>query len=690
MNSKKQDERNEKIIRGLLKLPPNRKCINCNSLGPQYVCVNFWTFICVTCSGIHREFTHRVKSISMAKFTSQEVEALQKGGNQRAREIFLKDWDTEKMRLPSSSNLDKLREFIKYVYVEKKYAGGISSDKPPRDMQTHKNHEDHRRASSYHSFSQSPPYDGQYEERCNGKMSGMLARKPGSDRSLYEGKISSFMFSPGHQAKQSYEDRFANETPNSRNSDYSITSGGGSSIFYGQSPNLQDTDNSSPPLHQVRNILIEDTRPSVSNTYADANIKKNFNGFPHSQRTASSSSFGSFDSNSASLTPSSSSNIIDLVLESENSSPVKHPDISVTPSVMQDSAPTHARSQDLFGLPVMKQPIPSSNSFTDVFAVNHQRLSPVPSEEKELTKSFSDSVGWATFDLPSQANPASEQKDPTFVVSQAIKHQFPQNAAQDLFLLFADQHNEIIPSSETDKSSQTWDAFGFSDGNFQQTSSDKLLQTNEAKVLVHNPPATGVLYSSLQYQEVPVEVGSQNFSTDEFSALNVPYDGSSGSSFFSVPFLKGGTTQEQKSTNPFDLPYDSDVDTDNLFPDMHSLQTALPNQLLPTNLLGGQPQTWFSQNSVAACIMPVPQGSLAYNAGQGLNFTRSCCILWWKPFCLENCLISLSAKGIPTATSGGLYNICNLACFVYICAGLKDFPSGNRFIRALAIMLTWY
>lgn len=29
-----------------------------------------------------REFTHRVKSVSMAKFTSQEVDALQKGGNQ--------------------------------------------------------------------------------------------------------------------------------------------------------------------------------------------------------------------------------------------------------------------------------------------------------------------------------------------------------------------------------------------------------------------------------------------------------------------------------------------------------------------------------------------------------------------------------------------------------------------------------
>lgn len=77
-----------------------------------------------------REFTHRVKSVSMAKFTTQEVEALQNGGNQvlsdfifyfslwkvgvlfssllaihsfqRAREIYLKDWDLQRQRLPDS------------------------------------------------------------------------------------------------------------------------------------------------------------------------------------------------------------------------------------------------------------------------------------------------------------------------------------------------------------------------------------------------------------------------------------------------------------------------------------------------------------------------------------------------------------------------------------------------------------
>lgn len=40
-----------------------------------------------------REFTHRVKSISMAKFTAQEVSALQEGGNQVPIPICAKTYD---------------------------------------------------------------------------------------------------------------------------------------------------------------------------------------------------------------------------------------------------------------------------------------------------------------------------------------------------------------------------------------------------------------------------------------------------------------------------------------------------------------------------------------------------------------------------------------------------------------------
>ncbi|KAK8991229.1 hypothetical protein V6N11_062248 [Hibiscus sabdariffa] len=126
MGSRKKvrdDERLERTIRGLLKLPENKRCINCNILGPQYVCTTFLTFVCTNCSGIHREFTHRVKSISLGKFSEEEVTALQAAGNERGRQIYFKAWDPQIHSFPDGSNLHKLRDFIRQVYVERRYAG---------------------------------------------------------------------------------------------------------------------------------------------------------------------------------------------------------------------------------------------------------------------------------------------------------------------------------------------------------------------------------------------------------------------------------------------------------------------------------------------------------------------------------------------------------------------------------------
>ncbi|EYU33121.1 hypothetical protein MIMGU_mgv1a020516mg [Erythranthe guttata] len=123
----KEEEKIEMIIRDLLKQTDNRRCINCNSLGPQYVCTTFWTFVCTNCSGVHREFTHRVKSLSMAKFNEEEITSLQAGGNERAKQIYFKTWDSQRNYYPDGSNLQKLREFIKHVYLDRRYAGENNS-----------------------------------------------------------------------------------------------------------------------------------------------------------------------------------------------------------------------------------------------------------------------------------------------------------------------------------------------------------------------------------------------------------------------------------------------------------------------------------------------------------------------------------------------------------------------------------
>ncbi|KAL6525558.1 putative ADP-ribosylation factor GTPase-activating protein agd14 [Orobanche hederae] len=276
MSSKREEERNEKIIRGLMKLPPNRRCINCNSLGPQYVCTNFWTFVCITCSGIQK------CTFSMAKFTSQEVDALQSGGNQRARELFLRAWDPEKNRLPDVSNIDKVRDFIKKVYVDRLYFQEKSTDRPPRDPQSLRNHEDQtRRASSYHSYSQSPPYDFQYEERRYGKHGPALTRKPGSDRGLYEGKLASFL-SPTRPSDHANDERFANEGSQPRFSEYSVSGGGDPFRSGGLSPSSQ-RDTGSPSSETSREILNEAPQLHKILQISDANNTSNEGKILHPQ-----------------------------------------------------------------------------------------------------------------------------------------------------------------------------------------------------------------------------------------------------------------------------------------------------------------------------------------------------------------------------------------------------------------------
>jgi len=49
--------------------------------------------VCMTCSGLHREFQHKCKGISMSKWTAEEVKTIEGGGGnlkaERCRISFL-------------------------------------------------------------------------------------------------------------------------------------------------------------------------------------------------------------------------------------------------------------------------------------------------------------------------------------------------------------------------------------------------------------------------------------------------------------------------------------------------------------------------------------------------------------------------------------------------------------------------
>ncbi|OMO52328.1 Arf GTPase activating protein [Corchorus capsularis] len=162
-----EDEKIERTIRALLKHPENKRCINCNHLGPQYVCTTFLTFVCTTCAGIHREFTHRVKSVSMAKFSEEEVNSLQAAGNERAREIYFKAWDPQRHSSPDGSNLHRLRDFIKHVYVDRKYAGERSDRLPNLRLGNRAESSESRKVSIFSGRTKSPLYEDRTDRSPN-------------------------------------------------------------------------------------------------------------------------------------------------------------------------------------------------------------------------------------------------------------------------------------------------------------------------------------------------------------------------------------------------------------------------------------------------------------------------------------------------------------------------------------------
>lgn len=320
-NRVKEDEKNERIIRGLLKLPENRRCINCNSLGPQYVCTNFWTFVCTNCSGIHREFTHRVKSVSMAKFTSQEVTALQGGGNKRARDIYLKEWDPQRQSAPDGSNVERLRDFIKHIYVDRRYTGEKNYGKPPSVKLGDKE-------DSYQGGSRSPPYEDTYERRYNEMSSPGGRSDDRNSRYGYDERRS-----PGYdQESRQYndyrrsparpeiandwrrEDRFGN---GKRGDDRRVSDG--DSRFESRSPErLKDPEASSPPVvRPVREILGDNVVPLRISEPPKANVARAADGFAQTQRTASSSSLGSTNGNPTEVKVENTASLIDFDADPE-------------------------------------------------------------------------------------------------------------------------------------------------------------------------------------------------------------------------------------------------------------------------------------------------------------------------------------------------------------------------------------
>ncbi|XP_053315785.1 arf-GAP domain and FG repeat-containing protein 1 isoform X2 [Spea bombifrons] len=120
---RKQEEKHLKLLREMTSLPHNRKCFDCDQRGPTYANMTAGAFVCTSCSGILRGLNppHRVKSISMTTFTQQEIEFLQKHGNDVCKQIWLGLFDERSSSIPDFRDPQKVKEFLQEKYEKKRW-----------------------------------------------------------------------------------------------------------------------------------------------------------------------------------------------------------------------------------------------------------------------------------------------------------------------------------------------------------------------------------------------------------------------------------------------------------------------------------------------------------------------------------------------------------------------------------------
>ncbi|GMI97709.1 NSP (nuclear shuttle protein)-interacting GTPase [Hibiscus trionum] len=655
----KEDERNERIIRGLLKQPENRRCINCNSLGPQYVCTSFWTFVCTTCSGIHREFTHRVKSVSMAKFTSQEVAALQEGGNQRAKELYFKEWDPQRNSVPDSSNVERLRDFIKHVYEDRRFSGGRNYDKPPRGKMGDKEDIYENRADGYRGGSRSPPYEGSYSGRSSpggrnddrySRYGSDERRSPGYDQESRQ--YSDYRKSPArHEIVNDWrrEDRFGNgrKPEDRRVSD-------GDLKLEGRSPERpRDLESSSPPVARpVREILGENVVPLRISEPPKANGSRTIDG-PQTQRTASSSSLGSTSGNPAEVKLEMTASLIDFDADPEPpvaSAVTQTQQTTVAQSMLQPTSSTNDQnwaSFDFASQTNVSQAPSNVNTLDSVFS----QLSVPASAPGDQSGSYS-SVQTLPFGtaapaaapvsnlstlLPSVALTAAPGLTPTMHVGSGSSQVGVYNAGQwpnmqqqqtTFFSAAGGQSttHQFIPPVDGASANQPWN-FAPSQ-NMPGPLTASVAQIPQA-VSKPNHDATSTVASQLPPTETK-ESGRKELPADLFTLTYPSYPAAgagpgwqSGQPYgmgFTMQYNTGAPMssfpQSSRSMNPFDLGGEAPPVQTQTFPSMASLQGALPNVPppsgpVPTSSLGTPSSAWMSPQSLPyASGMPMP--SLPY------------------------------------------------------------------------------
>ncbi|KAI8372983.1 uncharacterized protein BYT42DRAFT_578779 [Radiomyces spectabilis] len=126
--SKSTQQRHERILNELARIPGNDQCADCKTKNPRWASYSLGIFLCIRCASLHRKMgTHisKVKSISMDRWSADQIETMrQSGGNATVNSLI----NPHPERHPLPLALDD--DFAMERYIRSKWEKRSFADHP--------------------------------------------------------------------------------------------------------------------------------------------------------------------------------------------------------------------------------------------------------------------------------------------------------------------------------------------------------------------------------------------------------------------------------------------------------------------------------------------------------------------------------------------------------------------------------
>jgi len=126
MSKEKVSEKVQEAIFNQLALKPgNNECADCGNRSPTWVSLDFGVFVCIRCSGVHRQIgphITRVRSTRLDGWQKENIEIMAAVGNKLANDFYEYKMPSGYRKPGANSSPEECRRFIDEKYIRKAFS----------------------------------------------------------------------------------------------------------------------------------------------------------------------------------------------------------------------------------------------------------------------------------------------------------------------------------------------------------------------------------------------------------------------------------------------------------------------------------------------------------------------------------------------------------------------------------------